>query len=72
MHAPPQPICTAAGERVLFSESPPLSGDKPPSKKSNSSCARHKDDEKLLILLGGFSLLSEYPENNRDLQSKLE
>jgi hypothetical protein len=56
----------------LFSESPPLSGDKPPSKRSNSSCARHKDDGKLLILLGGFSLLSEYPENNRDLQSKLE
>ena len=57
MHAPPQPICTAAGERVMFSESPPLSGDKPPSKSSNSSCAVHKDDGKLHFLLGGFSLL---------------
>src|SRR3954454_2471356 len=31
MHAFGQPICTAVGGRVLFSESPPLSGDKPPT-----------------------------------------
>jgi hypothetical protein len=35
----------------------------PPSNRSNSSCAKHKDDGKLRFLLGGFGLLSEYPEN---------
>jgi hypothetical protein len=48
----------------MFSESPPLSGDKPPTNSSNSSCALHEDDEKLGFLVGGFSLLSEYPENS--------
>jgi hypothetical protein len=71
MHAPPRPICTALGERVSFSESPPLSGDKPPSLRSNSFLQNMKE-EKLQLVLGGFIHRGEYRVNNPDLQSENE
>jgi hypothetical protein len=52
----------------VSSESPPLSGDHPQQNRSNDSSARRRN-EMLRILLGGFTLQSEFRENIPDLQS---
>ena len=44
LHAPSRPICAAGEGRVLFSESPPVSGDNPQQMRSNSSCARRNNE----------------------------
>jgi hypothetical protein len=73
MHAFRQPICTAVGGRVLFSESPPLSGDKPPTDiEKQFSAMRCMERRMLLILLGGFIPLGEFRENNRICKSEYE
>ncbi|MDQ0864275.1 hypothetical protein [Arthrobacter globiformis] len=55
----------------MSSESPPLSGDKPPSLRSNSSTSR-MNEEKLPLVLGRFMPRGEYRVNNPDLQSENE
>jgi hypothetical protein len=53
----------------MSSESPPLSGDKPPSLRSNSSTS-NMFEEKALPSAGRIHSLSEYRVNNPDLQSE--
>src|SRR6476661_6157224 len=73
LHAPRRPICAAAEGRVLFSESPPLSGDKPPTDiEKQFSAMRCMERRMLLILLGGFIPQSEFRENNRICKSEYE
>jgi hypothetical protein len=56
----------------MCSESPPLSGDKPPSQEKQFFMCTALNDEKLHFLMGGFMPQSEYPGNNPDLQSEYE
>ncbi|WP_230117638.1 hypothetical protein [Arthrobacter sp. Bi83] len=56
----------------MFSESPPLSGDKPPSLEKRFFMCNARNEEKLPFAMGGFVPPSEYRENNPDLQSEYE
>jgi hypothetical protein len=56
----------------LFSESPPLSGDKPPTDIEKQFSAMRCMERKLLpFLLGGFIPPSEFRENNRICKVKM-
>jgi hypothetical protein len=60
----------------MFSESPPLkrknSDQPPPKSEATSPCAETQSGELLQFLMGGFIPLSEFRENNPDLQSENE
>ncbi|VXB61378.1 hypothetical protein ARTHRO8AJ_320017 [Arthrobacter sp. 8AJ] len=57
----------------MFSESPPLSGDKPPTDiEKQFSAMRCMERRMLPILLGGFIPQSKFRENNRICKSEYE